>query len=78
MKAREYAEKQIARLNELKPEIEEALERYAELYGEMEAIRVTLRQYKRRGIIAESEIPAIEKPSLSEKLREYRKRRADG
>lgn len=78
LKGRKYALEQAARLLELKPQLEKAFGEYAELYGEMEAIRITLRQYKRRGIITESEIPVIEKPNLAEKLREYREKRADG
>lgn len=77
IKAEKYAEAQIARFEELKPKMEKAFDEYASMYGEMEAIRVTLRKYKERGIITEEQIPKLVMPKLSKKLAEYRKERTE-
>ncbi len=75
--ARETAVQLIEELNELKPKLETAFSAYAQLYGRYEAIRITLRQYKKRGIVSEDEVPVIEKPLLREKLKEYREGRKE-
>ena len=45
---------------------------YARQYAVVENKMQLLRQYKKRGIITDDEIPKIVKPKLADKLREYR------
>ena len=45
---------------------------YERQYAVVENMMQLLRQYKKRGIITDDEIPKIVKPKLADKLREYR------
>ena len=74
-KQRETALKLIAELENLKEEHNRILSDYAEIRAEIEYRAVSLRQYKKRGVISADELPVFEKPKINEYLKEYREKR---
>ena len=76
-RAKDRAQKYIAECKELVEKAEAAFNAYAEIYCEYEFRVQTLRQYKKRGIITDEQIPRMGKPHVAEKLKEYREKRKE-
>lgn len=75
--ARETALRLIKKSNEFTTELNALMEKYKLIYLERECVLNTLRVYKGRGIITESEMPKIERHNMQKELAEYRKNRKE-
>ena len=75
--ARKTALELIKRSNELTIELDTLMEKYKPIYLERECMLNTLRVYKGRGIINESEMPKIKRHNIQKELAEYRKNRKE-
>lgn len=75
--ARKTALELIKRSNELTMELDALMEKYKPIYLERECMLNTLRVYKGRGIINESEMPKIKRHNIQKELAEYRKTRKE-
>lgn len=73
--ARKTALELIKRSNELTAELDALMEKYKPIYLERECALNTLRVYKGRGIITESEMPKVKRHNIQKELAEYRKNR---
>lgn len=73
--ARKTALELIKRSNELTAELDALMEKYKPIYLERECALNTLRIYKGRGIITESEMPKVKRHNIQKELAEYRKNR---
>lgn len=73
--ARKTALELIKRSNELTAELDALMEKYKPIYLERECALNTLRVYKGRGIITESEMPKVKRHNIQNELAEYRKNR---
>lgn len=72
-KARKTAMRLIDECNELTKQIDALMSQYTKLYCERETKLVTLRVYKGRGIVSDTEMPHIKRLNLQAHLSEYRK-----
>ena len=72
-KARSTAMRLIDECNEITKQIDDLMSKYTELYCERETRLNTLRVYKRRGIVSDTEVPHIKRQNLQAQLSEYRK-----
>lgn len=72
-KARSTAMRLIDECNELTEQIDALMSQYTKLYCERETKLVTLRVYKGRGIVSDTEMPHIKRQNLQAQLSEYRK-----
>lgn len=77
IQAKNTAKEKALELLKLKEKIDEKYAEYVSLYVQAESLLQVLRQYKHRGIITDEEIPVLNKPKLSEALKEYRKKKKD-
>lgn len=73
--ARKTALELIKRSNKLTAELDALMEKYKPIYLERECALNTLRVYKGRGIITESEMPKVKRHNIQKELAEYRKNR---
>lgn len=74
-KSRQTALALIERSNQLTAQLDELMEKYKPIYLERECVLNTLRVYKQRGIITDSEMPKIKSYNIQKELAEYRKKR---
>lgn len=74
-KALETARKLIAECNEKVEKLEVLWSEYVALQASYELNMLTLRTYKKRGIITDDDMPCYKKKSLKESLAEYRKKK---
>lgn len=73
-KARDSALSMIEEHDRLMKEMLIKFDEYAQLHAKVEFIRSTLRTYRSRGIIQDSEMPDFTKPKLLDYVKKYRKK----
>lgn len=71
-KARDSALSMIEEHDKLMKDMLIKFDEYAKIFARVEYIRSTLRTYKSRGIIQESEMPDFTKPKLLDYVKKYR------
>lgn len=66
-----------SRCQELLPELEAKYADFMETYVVYEDSMQVLRQYKKRGILSDDDLPTLFKPRLADSLKEYRRKKRE-